>query len=111
MREVCRDCDFAARVGGDEFVIVAPGMTADSVHERSIVMNALAEKSGREICGSNLLSLSLGAAFYPQDGAGAEQLLAEADKKMYAAKRFHQELREQPLPSGLTEHPHSAMVN
>jgi diguanylate cyclase (GGDEF)-like protein/putative nucleotidyltransferase with HDIG domain len=111
MREVCREYDFAARMGGDEFVIVAPGMTPASVHERTILLSALAEKSGREICGNNLLSLSLGVAFYPRDGTSTEQLLAEADKKMYAAKQFHYEHREQSLPSGLTEHPHSAMVN
>jgi diguanylate cyclase (GGDEF)-like protein/putative nucleotidyltransferase with HDIG domain len=111
MREVCREYDFAARMGGDEFVIVAPGMTQASVHERTILMSALAEKCGREICGDDLLSLSMGVAFYPRDGTSPEQLLAEADKKMYAAKQFHYEHCQRSLPYGLTEHPHIAMVN
>jgi diguanylate cyclase (GGDEF)-like protein len=111
MREVCREYDFAARMGGDEFVIVAPGMTQASVHERTILMSALAEKCGREICGDDLLSLSMGVAFYPRDGTSPEQLLAEADKKMYAAKQFHYEHCQRSLPYGLTEHPHTAMVN
>jgi len=41
------------------------------------------------VCGADDLSLSLGAAFYPQDGVDSEQLLAEADRKMYAAKQLH----------------------
>ena len=40
------------------------------------------------MCGKDLLSLSLGAAFYPQDGLDTEQFLAEADRKMYAANKF-----------------------
>jgi GGDEF domain-containing protein len=38
-----------------------------------------------------MLSLSLGAAFYPLDGQDTEQLLAEADRRMYAAKQLHYE--------------------
>ena len=111
VREACREYDFVARMGGDEFVIVALGMTPVSVHERTILLSALAEKSGREICGKDLLSLSLGVAFYPLDGMSTEQLLSEADKKMYAAKQFHYEQREHSLQLALTEHLHSSLVN
>jgi GGDEF domain-containing protein len=31
--------------------------------------------------------MSIGEAFYPQDGADAEQLLAVADRRMYRAKQ------------------------
>jgi diguanylate cyclase (GGDEF)-like protein/putative nucleotidyltransferase with HDIG domain len=91
MREVCREYDYTARMGGDEFVILAPNMAPVSVNERTILLNAMAQRAGREICGKDILSLSLGVAFYPQDGQDAEQLLAEADKRMYAAKQIHYE--------------------
>jgi len=94
VREVCREYDFAARMGGDEFVIVAPGMTSASVHERTNLLSILADKAGREVCGEQLLSLSVGAAFYPRDGSTAELLLAEADRKMYGAKQFYYESGE-----------------
>jgi diguanylate cyclase (GGDEF)-like protein/putative nucleotidyltransferase with HDIG domain len=76
MREVCRETDYAARMGGDEFVIVAPTMTPGSVSERISLLSALALEAGREVCGSDLLSVSAGAAFYPQDGSETEQLLS-----------------------------------
>jgi diguanylate cyclase (GGDEF)-like protein/putative nucleotidyltransferase with HDIG domain len=91
LREVCREYDYAARMGGDEFVIVAPNMTAGSIKERAVLLNAMAQRAGREVCGKDILSLSLGAAFYPKDGVDAQQLLAEADRRMYAAKRIHYE--------------------
>jgi diguanylate cyclase (GGDEF)-like protein len=89
LREIFREYDYVARMGGDEFVIVAPNMTPDAVREKAILLNALARQAGRQVCGEDLLSLSLGAAFYPQDGRDAEKLLAEADRKMYAAKQVH----------------------
>jgi diguanylate cyclase (GGDEF)-like protein/putative nucleotidyltransferase with HDIG domain len=98
MREVCREYDYVARMGGDEFVVIAPNMTSDAVREKSILLSALAQKAGRRVCGKDLLSLSVGAAFYPQDGLDAEQLLAEADRKMYAAKQLHHEHMELESP-------------
>jgi diguanylate cyclase (GGDEF)-like protein/putative nucleotidyltransferase with HDIG domain len=98
MQEVCREYDYAARMGGDEFVIVAPNMARGSVRERSILLSALAQQAGREVCGKDILSLSLGAAFYPQDGSDAEQLLGEADRKMYAAKQLHYARHEKMAP-------------
>ena len=89
MREACRDSDYTARMGGDEFVIIAPNMPPASVGERAMLLSAMAQKAGRAVCGKDFLSLSVGAAFYPQDGQESEQLLAEADRKMYAAKETH----------------------
>jgi len=110
VREVCREYDYAARMGGDEFVIVAPNMTPASVSERAALLSALAQQAGREVCGKDILSLSLGAAFYPQDGSDTEQLLGEADKKMYAAKQLHYESRTL-VPQGGTPHTQLAVVN
>jgi diguanylate cyclase (GGDEF)-like protein/putative nucleotidyltransferase with HDIG domain len=110
VRGVCREYDYAARMGGDEFVIVAPSMTPGSVSERAVLLSTLAQEAGREVCGTDLLSLSLGAAFYPKDGLDTEQLLAEADRRMYAAKQFHYEHRELK-PPGVAQHPQLASVN
>ncbi len=110
LRDACREYDYAARMGGDEFVIVAPNMPQGSISERSIMLSALAQQAGREVCGKDVLSLSLGASFFPQDGSDTEQLLAEADRKMYAAKRFHYDQLE-PVPPGVTPLARLAAVN
>ncbi len=89
LTEVCREYDYAARMGGDEFIIVAPNMTPTAVYERSILLSRLAQEAGRDVCGAGFLSLSLGAAFFPQDGLDAECLLAEADRAMYTSKQRH----------------------
>ncbi len=89
LQGACREYDYSARMGGDEFVIVAPNMTLTSVSERAKIFGVMATQAGREVCNTDQLSLSMGAAFYPQDGAEAEVLLAEADRRMYAAKHQH----------------------
>ena len=96
LREICRQYDYVARMGGDEFVIVVPNMAPAALSERAALVTALAREAGRQVCGKDLLSSSVGAAFYPQDGSDAEQLLAEADRKMYADKQQHY---DQPIAS------------
>jgi diguanylate cyclase (GGDEF)-like protein/putative nucleotidyltransferase with HDIG domain len=91
MRGACRESDYLARMGGDEFVIVAPHMPPSSANLRALQLNALAKRASREVCGEESLSLSVGTVFYPHDGLDAERLLAEADKKMYSVKRLHYE--------------------
>jgi diguanylate cyclase (GGDEF)-like protein len=98
--DVCRDYDYAARMGGDEFVIVAPRMTSNAVMERMETLNSLATHAGQEICGAESLSLSAGAAYYPADGISAEQLLTEADRRMYAVKRMHHDCAEPAATDG-----------
>ena len=89
LSEACREYDYVARMGGDEFVVVVPGMTPEHMDAKVKQFQHIAESAGIQVCGDNLLSLSVGQAHYPQDGIDAEQLLAEADRRMYLAKREH----------------------
>lgn len=89
LKETCREYDYAARMGGDEFVLVIPGQKPEAVQTIEHRLRALAIEVGREVCGERLLSLSIGHAFYPTDGIDAEDLLAEADRRMYAEKQQH----------------------
>ena len=50
-------------------------------------MRELARQVGVEVCQENILSLSVGRAVYPTDGMDPEQLLAEADRRMYLEKQ------------------------
>jgi len=89
LKETCRDYDYVARMGGDEFVIVAPGLSPNASSEKASRLNQLAVDSGRKIAGHDLVSLSVGTAFCPEDSFDIERLLAEADRRMYCMKKLH----------------------
>ena len=89
LKDVCRGYDYVARMGGDEFVITAPGLTADAAKEKAERLNQAAIESGRDVCGRDLITLSVGTAFCPEDGYDVERLLAEADRRMYSMKQIH----------------------
>jgi diguanylate cyclase (GGDEF)-like protein/putative nucleotidyltransferase with HDIG domain len=89
LKDVCRGYDYVARMGGDEFVITAPGLTADAAQEKAQRLNQAAIESGRHVCGRDLITLSVGMAFCPEDGFDVERLLAEADRRMYSMKQVH----------------------
>jgi diguanylate cyclase (GGDEF)-like protein len=86
LRKIIRESDVAARFGGDEFVLILPGMKADAVKDKAFALSALATEAGMIICGENLLSASVGVASWPDDGIKREELLAEADRRMYVDK-------------------------
>ncbi len=89
LKENCRGYDYVARMGGDEFVLVAPGLSPEDSSEKASRLHQLAAAAGRKIAGRDLVGLSVGTAFCPQDGFDVERLLAEADRRMYSMKKVH----------------------
>ena len=83
----CREYDYVARMGGDEFVLLLPHITPESVDDRISQMMHIAAEAGEIIPGKRFLSMSVGEAFYPLDGNNAEELLATADRRMYKNKQ------------------------
>jgi len=83
----CREYDYVARMGGDEFVLLLPHITPESVDDRISQMRRIAAEAGEIIPGKRFLSMSVGEAFYPLDGNNAEELLATADRRMYKNKQ------------------------
>jgi len=99
LKDSCREYDYVARMGGDEFVVVAPGLPAEGASKKAEQMRALARQAGNEVCGEEILSLSVGRSVFPDDGSDAEQLLAEADRRMYVEKQkelAYKDRREHP---------------
>ncbi|HVN07068.1 MAG TPA: HD domain-containing phosphohydrolase [Bryobacteraceae bacterium] len=88
LRNRCREYDYVARMGGDEFVLLMPGSDRRSIQHRLAEIRQLAIGAA----GSGV-SMSLGEAYYPEDGSDAEELLAEADKRMYKAKQLRKKHR------------------
>src|ERR1700733_1417876 len=89
LKEACRGYDYVARMGGDEFVITAPGLTPEAAKEKARRLNDAAIEAGRHTCGRQVTTLSVGTAFCPEDGYDVEALLAEADRRLYTVKQNH----------------------
>ena len=67
--------------------MLAPGLAPEAAGDKTVGMRKIAKKAGVEVCGQEVLSLSVGQAVYPDDGSDAEKLLAEADRRMYQEKQ------------------------
>ncbi len=96
-RTVCREYDLVGRLGGDEFVLVLPEFTTTTIKELLPRVELAVVEAGRIVCGKKVVTVSVGAAFYPQNGRTAEELLSEADRAMYEAKESH--YREKGVPA------------
>ncbi len=97
LKESCREYDYVARMGGDEFVVIAPGLTAVDAAKKIELLRPLARQAGFEVCGEDILSLSVGMAVSPDDGNDAEQLLTQADRRMYVEKEKQPSRKDQRL--------------
>ena len=62
-------------MGGDEFVVIAPGLTSEAAARKAEQMRELARQAGKDVCNEDILSLSVGKAVYPEDGIDAEKIL------------------------------------
>jgi diguanylate cyclase (GGDEF)-like protein/PAS domain S-box-containing protein len=83
-----RGSDTAARIGGDEFVVLLP--YANTVADVEVMAKRLIDKFAltHGLTGSNAnVGMSIGVAVYPEHGSEAEDLLDVADRAMYAAKQ------------------------
>jgi diguanylate cyclase (GGDEF)-like protein/putative nucleotidyltransferase with HDIG domain len=97
LKDSCREYDYVARMGGDEFVVIAPGLGAEAAAKKIEQIRPLARQAGFDVCGEELLSLSVGMAVSPDDGTDAEQLLAQADRRMYVEKQKQSSQKDQRL--------------
>jgi len=78
---------FPARFGGEEFVVLSPGLNANQT--KIIIENILDEFSSKEfkaIDKTFYVSFSAGIAEYPSMSNNVSELLSRADQALYAAK-------------------------
>ena len=87
LRASFRDSDVLARVGGDEFVVLTIGADDKAMELIQERLFAAVAKANREAQHPYALSLSLGVvACDIESGATLDQMIEEADRRMYLAK-------------------------
>ncbi|HUQ93299.1 MAG TPA: HD domain-containing phosphohydrolase [Bryobacteraceae bacterium] len=86
LKETCREYDCVARMGGDEFVLVLPGLTPEAVKTLIPRLRETVKRAGQEVLPEDIIGFSVGEAYFPADGADAEQLLAQADRRMIRSR-------------------------
>jgi diguanylate cyclase (GGDEF)-like protein len=73
--------DTVGRIGGDEFILIAPGSAGTTIAQRVLDgIAALPAVAGRPI------SVSAGVAHFPADGADADELIAAAKHALARAR-------------------------
>ncbi len=82
----CREYDYVARMGGDEFVVLLPGLPESAVALRLRHLDGVIAESVNKVCPGCGVTLSAGMARYPEDGTDGETLLATADTRMLSSK-------------------------
>lgn len=87
MTEHSRASDLACRYGGEEFLLVLPGMSRDRAIERAEQLRSALVTTRIDIgSGEITVTASFGVATFPRDGTTSDELIAAADAAMYAAK-------------------------
>lgn len=83
-----RQTDLIARYGGEEFSVLLPETTkAEALQVAERMRESVETKINEGGRWTQRITVSVGVATFPEDGAAAEEVLEAADRALYVAKR------------------------
>ena len=87
LKDVLRESDTIARIGGDEFIVLLSGIEGsnDAARVARKITESMREPFAVEDRVLNITA-SIGISLYPDDGDGSDTLIKNADTAMYRAK-------------------------
>jgi diguanylate cyclase (GGDEF)-like protein len=86
VRDSVREIDVAARYGGEEFAVILTETDRDGAHLVAERIRRRIEEHFRRARAEPPVTISGGVATWPDNAAGAEELLRRADEGLYRAK-------------------------
>lgn len=87
LKDCLREEDTVSRTGGDEFVLLLPGLASPDDAELVCQRVMTAIRRPIPLLGQDVyVSSSLGIAMYPEHGSTVEELMQHADQAMYLSK-------------------------
>jgi diguanylate cyclase (GGDEF)-like protein len=85
-QSILRSTDTLARIGGDEFAVIAPGAHGEGARAMAEAIRS-AIGTHYSDSGTPTPSASVGWAVFPDDGERVEELIRAADERMLSTKR------------------------
>jgi diguanylate cyclase (GGDEF)-like protein len=90
LRDCIRNGELLFRIGGDEFVILFPGLqTADQVESLCERIEAAFERPFELTSSEVSLGATIGVSLYPHDGIDLHMLMKRADEALYRTKKMN----------------------
>lgn len=88
LRSSFRGYDYIYRYGGEEFLLILPGITKANAQQKAETLRAEIKKMDVQFLGKRLplITISVGISIYPDSGVDARSLIAAADVALYQAK-------------------------
>lgn len=86
IQNACRRTDLVARYGGEEIVAILPDTARAGARKAAEEIRAIIEDQTKTML-SVPVTVSIGAAVFPDDGRTLEEVLERADQALYKAKR------------------------
>jgi diguanylate cyclase (GGDEF)-like protein len=87
-KKCVRTADFVCRYGGEEFVLIMPGVTMSTLNRVAEEIRSKCQALRMAYKNQEIrTTISLGVALFPQHGSNGDEVLVHADQALYQAKQ------------------------